>query len=59
MRKREKIRGNIRKTILRFKEDKRQIILELLKFFLNKLQLNLKTKIQKFIGFVKNIQNQY
>ena len=55
MGKREKIRGNIRKIILRFKEDKRQIISELLKFFLNKLQLNLNTKIQKFIGFVKNI----
>ena len=37
MGKREKIRGNIRKTILSFKEDKRQIILKLLKFFLNKL----------------------
>ena len=37
MRKREKIRGNIRKTILRFKEDKRQIISELSKFFLTKL----------------------
>lgn len=35
MGKREKIRGNIRKTILRFEEDKRQIILEPLKFFLN------------------------
>ena len=33
MGKSEKKRGNIRKTILRFKEDKRQIILELLKFF--------------------------
>ena len=37
MGKREKIRGNIRKTILRFIKDKRQIILKLLKFFLNKL----------------------
>ena len=37
MGKREKIRGNIRKTISRFKEDNRQIISELLKFFLNKL----------------------
>ena len=59
MGKREKIRGNIRKTILRFKKDNRQLILKLLKLFLNKLQLNLNTKIQKFIGFVKNIQNQY
>ena len=53
MGKREKIRGNIRKTILRFKEDKRQIISELLKFFLNKLQLNLNTKIQKFYWLCK------
>ena len=33
MRKREKIRGNIRKTILRFKEDKRQIISDTFKIF--------------------------
>ena len=37
MGKREKIRGNIRKTILRFKKDNRQLILKLLKLFLNKL----------------------
>ena len=33
MRKREKIRGNIRKTILRFKEDKRQTISDTFKIF--------------------------
>ena len=56
MGKREKIKCIIREKVLRFDEDNKKIILLLLKFFLNILQLILKNiKIKKFMSILNFI----